>query len=370
MDSYKTHSIFPDSQKSTYGNNGIENIDFTLLIPEGRAYVPNTLRVTGFVEFTSNGVQSFEGGENVYYDSKIGMHSLFRSMYLSDDMGTNSNIDEYPTWVKQLMLRSTDLQDYCGSAKRELELCTPTDKNTSHLIFYVLPFSICPQIGLNLMDATQGGITNRRGKILLTVTTNNAVSVLYGTLNDAGTQPVSSSSTFSISDLKLSYDTRLTQPQDNQASMMSVFHARHTASTSADVFNINLPLVASAFVASYKPIDNVNNPLTPEYVMVNPDISRLEITYNNSTNEVLSFPFKENQEILLNSLNALELSNKTPSTVFDTLSSAAQQYTIGLNFGEPLDLKKARLSVRTESSNITNQNRHFMDLYAVGLLSL
>lgn len=370
MDSYKTHSIYPDSQKDAYGNNGIENIDFTLIIPEGRAYVPNTLRLTGTVEFLKNSSNEFDPGDNVYYDSKIGMHALFRSMYLSDDMGTNSNIDEYPTWVKHLMLRSTDLQDYCGSAKRELELCTPTDKNTRELIYESSPFALSPQIGLNLMDDSQGGITNRRGNILLTVTTNNAVSLLYGTTNDDGDLVVSSQSTFSISDLKLSYDTRPTQPQDNQASMMSVFHARHTASTSADIFNINLPLVASSFVASYKPIANVNNPQAPEYVMINPDISRLEITYNNSTNEVISYPFKENQEILLNSSNALELSNKTPSTVFDTLSSAAQHYTVGLNFGEPLDLKKARLSVRTESSRITNQNRHFVDLYAVGLMSL
>lgn len=372
--SYRTHSIFPDSQKNTYGNGSVENITFTIVLNDGDVYVPNTLRLTGEVNFFKQGNTPFDATDLINYDNKTGAHSLFRSMYVSDDMGTSSSINEYPSWVRHLMLRKYDLQDYCGNSTLELALALPTLQNTAKLINKgLLPFSIYPQVSLNLIDPTSGGVSNKRGNIQFMVSTNNTLSILSGDVSEdqgVNVNPLTTAASYSITNLKLSYDTRQALPVDNQCVMMTVYHAKHTASSSADTFNLNLPVVASSIVLSYKPVSNVNSASVPEYVFVNPRIERLEINYNNSTNEIISFPLKNDQEILVNSLNALELSNRTNSTVFDCLSASADQFTVGVSFGEPLDLKKAKLSIRTESNNITNGVPHFMDLFAVGSMVL
>lgn len=368
--SYRTHSIFPDSQKASYANGSVENITFTIVLNDGEVYVPNTLRLTGTVNFTKSGSSGFDVGDLIFYDNKVGAHSFFRSMFVSDDMGTSSSINEYPSWVRQLMLRKYDLQDYCGNSTLELALALPTLLNTADLIVRNdIPFAIYPQVSLNLIDPSSGGISNKRGNIQFIVTTNNTLSILSGDVEDdsgAAVNPLTTAASYNMTDLKLSYDVRSALPVDKDSNMMTVYHAKHTATTNADTFNLNLPVVASSVVVSYKPVSNVNSVSVPEYVFTNPRIERLEINYNNSTNEIISFPLKNDQEILLNSLHALQLSNRTSSTVFDCLSAEADQFTVGISFGEPLDLKVAKLSIRTESNNISTNNPHFMDLFAVG----
>jgi len=381
----KTHTIYPDSQKDQYGG-GVENVNFTLIIPEGRAYVPNSLRLTGNVFFLKVGspAEPFLVSEAVYYDNRIGMHSLFRSMYVSTANGLNAVIDDYPTWVKQLMLRTNDSQKFNGSALRDLELCSPTISGTNMNVFNSaennimgVDFGLYPKVPLNLCDTSTGSITNRVGNITFTVTTNNNLSVLFGE-NAPATgatphpNPVTGNSTYSIRNLKVHYDTKPAMPMDDvvKTKMLNVFHAKHTMNTNNDVMNINLPIVASAFVASYKPVNVINNVGVNEYQMVNPGIQRLEVTYNNNTNDVISFPLLSDEEILLNSVNALDLGNKTPSTLGMTSELYGQEYSIGLNFGEPLDMKTARVSVSTQSTKVSNTNRHFLDLFAVGAITI
>jgi hypothetical protein len=367
---YKTTSIFPDSQKEFYGD-GVENINFSMLIPQGRAYVPNTLRITGKVNFYADNNTEFTSGDQVFFDNRIGMHSLFRSIYTSDNGGNTSTIDEYPTWAKHVMLRTKDQQDYAGSATLDLALCTVSHVQTFEYIEQGSTFCIYPQIGLNMMDPSGGGLTNRRGVQNITLTTNNTLSILFGTIDNDGKQALTSTAEYKITNLKLHYDTRPIMPMDNEASMVVVWHARHTASTNSDVFNTNLPMVANGMVASYKPVQVVNNAVINEYVMTNPGIQRLEFTYNNSTNELLTYAFKTDEEIILNSLNALEFSEgKTPSTVYQLSSQNATEFTIGLNFGESLDMTKARFSVRSETADINNQERYFLDLFCVGSMTL
>lgn len=375
----KTHSVFPDSQKPTYGN-GVENINVTLIIPEGRAYVKNSLRITGKIEFykdysaQTQFVEAEPGvlPDNVFYENRVGMHSLFRAMYVSTDSGLNTSIDEYPTWVKHLMLRTTDNQQYSGSALRELELCVPTVKNTASVVALqtAVPWMIYPKISLNLCDMSSGNITNRVGNIILTLTTNNVLSILFG--SDSATQlnQLTSTAGYDITDLKIHYDTMPATPNDTQTRLMSVFHAKHTMNTGNDVMSVNLPLVASSFVASYKPVEVVNSATDNEYQMTNPDIIRLEVSYNNNSNDIISYPLKTDEEILLNSLNALNLSQNTPTTLGMTSKLFGKEYTIGMNFGEPLDMKRARLAIKSETTKINNNRRHFLDLYAVGTISI
>lgn len=377
--SRKTTSIFPDSQKEKYGN-GVENINVTLIIPEGRAYVKNSLRISGEIDFYKNystderfkAPTGTEFPDNVFYDNRVGMHSLFRAMYVSTDSGLNSSIDEYPTWVKHLALRTTDNQNYCGSALRELELCVPTIRNTVAVVSLqkAQSFMIYPKVSLNLCDMSSGNITNRVGKIVLTLTTNNVLSIIFGTDGSEDTNQVSSAAGYDITNLKIHYDTDIVQPTDTQTRLMSVFHAKHTMNTGNDVMSVNLPLVASGFVASYKSVTAQNSISNNEYEMLNPDLTRLEVTYNNNNNDIISYPLKSDEEILVNSINALNLGNKTPTTLGMTSKNFGTEYTIGLNFGESVDMSKARLSLRSETTQINNNNKFFLDLYAVGNITL
>lgn len=375
----KTHSVFPDSQKPTYGN-GVENINVTLIIPEGRAYVKNSLRITGKIAFYKDySAQTlFVEAEptvlpdNVFYENRVGMHSLFRAMYVSTDSGLNTSVDEYPTWVKHLMLRTTDNQQYSASSLRELELCVPTVKNTASVVALqtAVPWMIYPKISLNLCDMSSGNITNRVGNIVLTLTTNNVLSILFGSDSATEVNQLTSAAGYDITDLKIHYDTMPASPSDTQTRIMSVFHAKHTMNTGNDVMSVNLPLVASSFVASYKPVNVVNSVTDNEYQMTNPDITRLEVTYNNNSNDIISYPLKSDEEILINSLNALNLSQNTPTSLGMTSKQFGKEYSIGMNFGEPLDMKRARLAIKSETTQISNNNRHFLDLYAVGTISI
>ena len=378
----KTSTIFPDSQKPTYGN-GIENIDFTIKLSDGQALLNNSVRLTGNVAFYKAGLdEPFEVTDGLaFYDNKMGVHSLFRSVYINTDQGTLSNINDYPTWVRLFRQRDSDLNGYCGSALRELELCMPSVRHTNAIISRDegTNFSMYPLMALNLADPDSGNMTNRAGAIRLTFATNNPLSVLFGAdtsdVTSTATEyevdivpnPVTSSAGYLITDLKLHYDVVEAMPMDTSTTMMSVFSARHTVLSNNDTFSVNLPLVATAFVGAYKPLANMNNAGTNEYAFQNPDISRLEFTYNNNTNEIISFPLKTQEEIILNSMNALEVVNKTSVTLGQiTKNTYGDEFSIGLNFGEPLDMKQARFSIRTECNNISNINRSFLDVFAVG----
>jgi len=377
--SRRTHTIFPDSQKDTYGN-GVENITFTIVLPADRALVKNTVRLSGNVDFYKDySVKSrFENPtatkepDNVFYDNRVGMHTLFRAMYVNTDSGLNSSIDEYPLWAKHLALRTVDNQDYCGSALRELELSKSNIRSTAYITSQQLsvPWMIYPKVSLNLCDMSSGNISNRVGNIVLTCTTNNPLTILGGTDGATDPNPLSSSSGYDITNLKLHYDTLPLQPEDTMTRMMTVFHAKHTINTGNDVMSVNLPLVANSFVASYKPTGIVNNANENEYKMTNPDITRLEVTYNNNNNDIISYPLLTDEEILLNSMNALNLGTKTPTTIGMTSKFFANEYTIGMNFGEPLDMKRARLSIKTENTVANNTDKLFLDLFAVGNISI
>lgn len=380
----KTSTIFPDSQKPTYGN-GIENIDFTIKLSDGQALLNNSVRLTGNVTFFKDAPDTpFELEDGLaFYDNKTGAHSLFRSVYINTDQGTLSNINDYPTWVRLFRQRDSDLNGYCGSALRELELCLPSLRQTNAIITRDegTNFSIYPLMALNLADPDSGNMTNRAGAIRLTFSTNNALSVLYGAdgstvQTDDGYEvlslpnPVTSSAGYTITNLKLHYDVVEAMPSDTSTMMMSVFSARHTVISNNDTFSVNLPLVATAFVGAYKPLQNMNSITSNEYAFQNPDITRLEFTYNNNTNEIISFPLKTQEEIILNSMNALEVVNKTSVTLGQiSKNSYGDEFSIGLNFGEPLDMKQARFSIRTECNNISNTSRSFLDVFAVGSVS-
>ena len=374
----RTSTIFPDSQKPAYGN-GVENIDFTIRLSPGQALMKNSLRVTGNVVFYQSGTTVFPVGSPAFYDNKLGAHSLFRSMYVNTtNNGTISNINEYPEWVKLYRQRDGDRQDLCGSASSELELCLPDVRSPSNLISNAdgTNFSMYPIIPLNLVDPTSGNITNRLGDIVLTVTTNNPLSVLYGVESSSpdGTQtilnPVTSTAGYEIRNLKLHYDVVPATPQDTQTNFMTVFGSRHTVLSNNDTFSVNLPIVADSFVGAYRQLSVINTPSTNEYDFFNPNITRLEFTYNNTTNEVISFPLKSQEEIVLNSLAALELGAKSSVTLAQVGMSSGGDFSIGLSFGEPLDLSKARLAIRTESTEISNANRAFLDVYATGRLGV
>lgn len=385
----KTSTIFPDNQKETYGN-GIENIDFTIRLSDGQALLNNTLRLTGNVQFFKNDGVPFVLEDVALYDNKLGAHALFRSMYVNTNAGTLSNINDYPTWVRLYRQRDGDRNSYCGSALRELELCLPTIRNTSAVIGTPeengRAFAFYPLLPLNLADPDTGNMTNRSGDIRVTLSTNNVLSVLFGvdtTTLDPDTNeftvvpnPVTTSAQYIITNLKMHYDVVGALPTDTSTTMMSIFSARHTVSTNNDTFSVNLPIVASAFVGAYKPISNMNTQTANEYAFQNPDITRLELTYNNSTNSIISFALKTQEEIILNSMSALELTSKTSMTLGQLSISRlagrgySDEFSIGASFGEPLDMRRARFSIRTECNGINNSARSFLDVFAVGSVAV
>lgn len=376
--SQRTTTIFPDSQKPAYGN-GVENIDFTIRLSPGQALKKNSLRLSGNVIFYSAGTTVFPVGSPALYDYKLGMHSLFRSMFVNTTTnGTISNINEYSEWVKLYRQRDSDRQSYCGSAVRELELCLPDLRSPSNLISNTdgTNFSLYPLIPLNLVDPDSGNMTNRSGDITLTLTTNNPLSILYGVESSSpdGSQtilnPVTSTAGYEIRNLKLHYDVVPATPADTQTTVMTVFGSRHTVLSNNDTFSVNLPIVADSFVGAYRKINTINTPNSNEYKFLNPDISRLEFTYNNTTNDVISFPLRSQEEIVLNSLSALELGTKSSVTLGQLAKVDGDEFSVGLQFGEPLDLARARLAIRTESSGITNTDRAFLDLFATGKLGI
>jgi len=374
----RTSTIFPDSQKPAYGN-GVENIDFTIRLSPGQALLKNSMRLTGNVVFYQAGTTVFPVGSPALYDYKLGVHSLFRSMYVNTtNNGTISNINEYPEWVKLYRQRDGDRQSYCGSAVRELELSLPDLRSPSNLISNEegTNFSMYPLIPLNLCDPDSGNLTNRSGDIMLTLTTNNPLSVLYGVESSSpdGTQtilnPVTSNSGYEIRNLKLHYDVVGATPADTQTNVMTIFGSRHTVLSNNDTFSVNLPIVATGFVGAYRKITSINTANTNEYKFLNPDITRLEFTYNNTTNEVISFPLRSQEEIVLNSLSALELGTKSSVTLGQLSIGDSDEFSIGLPFGTPLDLSKARLAIRTECNGITNTDRALLDVFCVGKLGL
>lgn len=374
----RTNTIFPDSQKPAYGN-GVENIDFTIRLSPGQALLKNSIRLSGNVIFYQQGNTVFPVGSPALYDYKLGTHSLFRSMFVNTtNNGTISNINEYPEWVKLYRQRDGDRQAYCGSAVRELELSLPDLRSPSNLISNAdgTNFSLYPLIPLNLCDPESGNMTNRSGDITLTITTNNPLSVLYGVESSSpdGSQtilnPVTNSAGYEIRNLKLHYDVVGATPADTQTTVMTIFGSRHTVVSNNDTFSVNLPIVASAFVGAYRDITSINTPNDNEYKFLNPDITRLEFTYNNTTNEIISFPLKSQQEIVLNSLSALELGTKSSVTLGQLAELDGDEFSVGLQFGEPLDLAKARLAIRTESNLINNTQRALLDIFATGSLGI
>jgi len=371
MDPHLRHSIFPDAQKATYADGGVENIDWTLVIPEGRMYVPNSTWISGEVKFLSDNSDensTYANTDKVAFDGSIGMHALFRSMTISTDMGGTLPVqDEYPGWAKQVAVRKKNQEDLCSSAIDNLALCLPANDMTR---FYISPesagayrsWAFKPLVPLNMMS-TDSMLDNRLGDIHFGVTTNDVLSILYGA-------SVTASGGYRIKNLKLHYET---VPRDNslprRAVMSVVAHAKHTVASSLDTMSINLPLVASRFCGYYVPTANVKQSTKNEYQFHNPEISRLEFSYNDQTNRVVTYPMRSQEEILLNGMCALGECDKTlinNPRLEQREGEDSDYFVIGADLGTvSLDLRTQRLGIRTESA-ITSAGKFFLNVYAVG----
>lgn len=365
MSNLRLNSIFPESQKEEYETTN-EVIDFVLTFPN-KKIVQNSFYVSGFAEFTTNGSASIPNvNVNAYYDPLLGAHSFFNYVSVkTDNQGVISINNNYPKFVKMKLNGKDTKRAYAQESEATMAGITYDKSTTTGLMLGstdtsgLLPW--CVKLMIPLNDMMGNPSFKKTGSIRVSLSLNDGKAILQG---DSSILPAPK---VKLSSLQAHYMTFDDDGEDTPVFLKVVNSAQHTVTSGNDNFYLNSSIPSYAVIGSFTPSNYLNNVNVGQYELTNPNISSLVWSFNDQTNKVITYNLRNDTEILLNAMYALD-SNKAAYN-FAQLEGqdyiGSDSYMIGVNIGQQIDFRKQKLGVNVQSA-INSSRKNQLDLYFLG----
>lgn len=328
MPSYK--SIQPDSVKANYGPN--ENISFSLN-HNGEKIVPDTIRVYGELQIVNN-------NDTCVADTDTGIHSVWANISVEfEKVGLVQNLLSPARYQK---MRSQALQSdgqKIASSRNVVALKLARSNQMNSLLKGKagtadrMPF-MCPLYCL-MNESSQAVPYSRTGQItinLRTASTNEFLS--HG---DANT-------TYQLNDLELHYQTQPEADKDSKTPVKALTHysVKHIISSSRASVSTRVPATVQSVAVSFIPSAQENQPDQNHLKCSLPDgVESIQFTFNDGQ-DLVKFPLKEREEILMNYFHSMG-SSPYNSIRISQMDLSGNQYGQGLNFGTLVDLTNQSL---------------------------
>jgi len=367
MNNWTYHSVIPENNKASFGE--YDNIDFQLTF-EGRAMNMNSLRITGDLSVTQNGLplsDSTNIAKDIKLDRLVGAHAFIESVTTSFFNGGNviENLTEYPRYVKMKNAGRKGVNQM-NNGSNVCELLAPVDDMTNLMLKGTTPknnstaqldplnpdFSIKPEICLNNSSGSASLPYSRTGAIRLTVNLGRVFSALYGL-------DVSNQTSYSISNLKVSFTSVPEDPANTAAVVMrTVVNLKQSIESSFANIGVKVPAICDRMSASFQVQNNENTAKNNNTELAKvPNLSELQFLFNDSTNSLVSFLLRDYEEIVSRYIDSFYDTGKNALSTYNLADNDG--FGAGLDFDDFIDLRNQKFNLQLQSG-ITSQAQNMI----------
>lgn len=368
-------SIYPQSQQSEYLGN--QNSDFYLNI-QGEKYVPGTAKLEGLCGVYADlaNLTPVAADEDIHYDPTSGYHGLCRDITTEfENQGVVENLQNYPRLVHEERMCTDAIESFGTETRNTVEGCLPNIGTVAGSLEGLggklgskIPFSIPLRICLNAASAPISG--NVTGQIRLRIRWAPNDEFL------CGTEYVSGTSGYSLSDVKLTYQVI---PDDGKREPVQMeVYSSYRINVDSNDMNIStfVPGLCDAVHMSFIKIADETTP-TKNFLACQPvpgqpplgysdvgvtidnyGIERLYYAINDTDTALVGFTMESREEIMRNGIRSFNPAVDRYATLARRLREQEQDgYVAGIPFGGLVDFTKNKFAVNIKSQ-CSNANQY------------
>lgn len=377
MSAIRFHSVNPENLKEFYQE--FDNIDFVLSALD-RSYT-KTIRLNGEIEFDYPTVQGKTPLDyKVAYDGFIGSHSYIDRIDTSAELiGNIENVSYYPrlqsskaqatltkddlfnsNYVCENRVVSEDLSSAMLKGMVDLGTTGTYDPDFTSPLSFSIKLDFCMN---NLVNSPVLPYA-KTGDVRVKLTLARNLTVLFG---DA---LIGSTINYKLKNLRITYQTVPDNGKYLPQYTMRIQSAIKTSIQSSFAsISTKVPMVCDSFWATAILQAEEDNALVNG--MQNerlPNVTELQILWNDAMNQQLTYSLVSEEEILHNYIKAVARQVSSNDANLNTLASS-HGWGMGLSFGQLVDLSKTKLGLNIKST-VSSGAPYVIYLFFSGLLSL
>ena len=138
----------------------------------------------------------------------------------------------------------------------------------------------------------------------------------------------------------------------------------------AITLNARLPIMANSMTASFFPVEDMNSAQKNTLALPEPPaVSRLEFSFNDSTNSYISYELRDKNSILQRAVQSLNPMDETNAVSLDMIKSG-DMYMIGLGWESFIDLSRQKFSLLLNSGIGSSATDYTLYSYFHGILEM
>ena len=347
------HTIFPTAQKPTYSPTNI--VDFKLTF-ENKKLKANSTRVSGKVKLELTAGNPFAA--NIAWDALNGAHNLFSEWTTTfESTGIQENLTDYPRHHKMIMEAKNCQEDF-NTSSHACALQTPSNSGVLNVFTgmavadFEIPFSFKPDICINNMSGDLS-FNKKSQSVTLQTRLSSLAEVLFG-----ATAAVTN--VITITELQVNYETVPEDNKDEPLTMLVLHSVKQVINTGSANINTKVPAVVVGMSASFQLVTHDKVYTHNNYATEDPNVTRVQLFWNDMNNNYISFPLESREEILLNYLQSL---NSTGHNDMRWAKAKSDEgFGCGVKFPEPVDLRNQTMGLQIESA-ITNAAPYYIYIY-------
>lgn len=351
------------------GYKEFDNVDFVLAY-ENSSLVLGSVRVEGVVKISNNSLPLYDTtndpsnlDRDIGVDHFVGAHAFFEGITTETNQGVIENLVNLPRYEKMMTTGSQMTSDMFNFSN-QCELKTPSREIGRSAIRGIVPFvqmttpryidpdfSIKPNIALN---SAEGMLPYRRtGDIRIALNLARVASALSGL-------EITSTTDYTISDLRITYRTYPDDGSNNPVTLDSKLSIVQSIQSSFANLDIKVPAVVNSVSCSFNNQNEVNSLVHNNTALVKiPQLSQVIFQFNDSTNKLISYVLRDNQEVVARYIDSFQDTGKNQLSRNNMENNDG--FGIGLNLNGDIDMTNQKFGVQIQSG-ITNNNP--MTMYA------
>lgn len=351
------------------GYKEFDNVDFVLAY-ENSSLVLGSVRVEGVVKISNNSLPLYDTtntpsnlDRDIGVDHFVGAHAFFEGITTETNQGVIENLVNLPRYEKMMTTGSQMTSDMFNFSN-QCELKTPSREIGRSAIRGIVPFvqmttpryidpdfSIKPNIALN---SAEGMLPYRRtGDIRIALNLARVASALSGL-------EITTTTDYTISDLRITYRTYPDDGSNNPVTLDSKLSIVQSIQSSFANLDIKVPAVVNSVSCSFNNQNEVNSLVHNNTALVKiPQLSQVIFQFNDSTNKLISYVLRDNQEVVGRYIDSFQDTGKNQLSRNNMENNDG--FGIGLNLNGDIDMTNQKFGVQIQSG-ITNNNP--MTMYA------
>jgi hypothetical protein len=383
-------SLEPVNLKDTYSE--FDTIDFDVVYA-GRKLGLNNIRLAATIQ-TPNAIAGAgelrvdNNNTDFFLDNMVGAHSFIQQISTEFSnagakSGVAESLNEYPRYCKMYYSASQGANDQNSSASA-CELRSPNIKYSNVLLRggqtglpdgheYIesqgqslCNFSVRPRFCLNSVSSQGSPMLSERqvGRCRISIRLARFEDVF------SGSDAVANITSYQLSDVRLLYQTYSDDGQDMPLVMRTKANIKQNVNGNAITLNARLPIQANSMTASFFPVADMNSAkLNTLACPEPPQVNRVEFSFNDSTNAYISYELRDRNSILQRAVQSIGDRDMTNDNTLANIKNA-DQYIIGLNFGNFINLARQKFSVLINSEIGSNAQNYTLYSYFHGVMEM